>query len=88
MGTQGHLSQLVSGALGVPGWQGSPDVGLAPPRERHACYEPDGVMTLPKGQRGRGLRGWSILGGSRALDHNLFTQLPPTPAPPSPEPSP
>ena len=41
--------------MGVPGWQGVPDAGLAQPGERHACYVPEPdvsqwVMMLTKGQ--------------------------------------
>lgn len=59
----GGQNQLVSGGLGVPGWQGVPHAGLALSRESDTHLVPERVlvnmgMTLPEGQGHRGLWGW------------------------------
>lgn len=63
LGSPRGQNQFVSGCLGVPGWQGVPDAGLALSRESHTHLVPERVlvnmgMLLPEGQGHRGLWGW------------------------------
>ena len=83
-----RLDQSVLGGLGVPGWQGIPDAGLAQLHERHTCYAPEPgvsqrVTRLTKGQGRRGLWAWRPPPpGCRGLD----TEAAPVPSPhPFPE---